>query len=54
MNYQTCQNCGANLIPGEKCDCLEIEAMNRQRRKANKKNATNYYMEEHNYEFISD
>ena len=23
--YNTCPNCGANLDPGEKCDCLEIE-----------------------------
>ena len=52
--YWTCPNCGNNLDPGEKCDCFEQEAVNRKIHKRNKQNATNYYMEEHNYEFISD
>lgn len=25
MYYRECDNCGANLDPGEKCDCREIE-----------------------------
>lgn len=25
MIYNTCQNCGANLDPGEKCDCEQKE-----------------------------
>ena len=24
--YKTCPHCGANLDPGEQCDCLEVEA----------------------------
>ena len=24
--YHTCPRCGANLDPGESCDCLEVEA----------------------------
>ena len=26
--YKTCPNCGANLDPGERCDCLEIQIEN--------------------------
>lgn len=24
MFYHTCEYCGANLDPGEKCDCIEV------------------------------
>ena len=49
-----CQNCGKPLFPNEKCDCFEQEAVNRKIHKRNKHNATNYYMEDHDYEFIPD
>ena len=29
MNYWTCPLCGANLDPGEKCDCRQNERENR-------------------------
>jgi hypothetical protein len=27
-NYYTCKYCGANLDPGEKCDCIKEEPVN--------------------------
>ena len=31
--YHTCDKCGANLDPGEKCDCEEITDINEIRHK---------------------
>jgi len=28
--YRTCPYCGANLDPGEKCDCRDEENMNKE------------------------
>lgn len=50
--FWTCPYCGANLDPGEKCDCLELGSIARKHHK-NIKRISNY-MEEINYDFISD
>ena len=36
MYYNTCELCGANLDPGERCDCTEhhISVMEQKRRKS--------------------
>lgn len=36
MMYWTCPNCGANLDPGEKCDC-DRDARNGDDKKQNEK-----------------
>ena len=29
--YNECKNCGAHLDHGEKCDCLKLEAIRKER-----------------------
>lgn len=41
MYYNKCEFCGANLDPGEKCDCIEQRA-----RKIRKREAANKLMKE--------
>lgn len=33
MHYWTCPECGANLDPGEQCDCKKVEAAPLQRKR---------------------
>ena len=42
--YHTCEYCGANLDPGEKCDCqLSIERKIRKRRKNFRRDMEEYH-----------
>lgn len=31
MYYNVCEHCGANLDPGERCDCTELEQKEEER-----------------------
>lgn len=33
MYYRKCEHCGANLDPSEKCECLEIRELNKEKYK---------------------
>lgn len=41
--YRTCPQCGANLDPGERCDCKEKSAVRRESTQADNPNKTIKY-----------